>query len=85
MLPDDRTGSRRYQVMLKSIKVLPNMSITAKTLSNYRSDTKGKHKAVEEPRGSTASKKRFTGREHQDEVKVEASDEEARDMEVSDN
>ncbi|KAG1814511.1 hypothetical protein DFJ58DRAFT_739981 [Suillus subalutaceus] len=39
--PDDKIGSRRYHVMLKSMKLLPNASITATSLKTM-SDKKGK-------------------------------------------
>ncbi|KAG1734445.1 uncharacterized protein EDB91DRAFT_1337905 [Suillus paluster] len=56
-LPEDRNGSRRYQVMLKSMKVLPDASITAAEFANYWTDAKGKRKATDCAEGSSATKK----------------------------
>jgi hypothetical protein len=43
--------------MLRSMKLLPDMSITEDTLANHRSDTKGKQKARDDGEGSSVGKK----------------------------
>jgi hypothetical protein len=58
-LPEDRNGSRRYQVMLKSMKLLPDTSITATEFNNYWTDAKGKRKATDYGEGSSAAKRSF--------------------------
>ncbi|KAG2126862.1 uncharacterized protein EDB93DRAFT_1257383 [Suillus bovinus] len=45
--PEERNGTRRYQVMLKEMMLLPNASITAKTLEDYMGDAKGKRKVTD--------------------------------------
>ncbi|KAG1772159.1 hypothetical protein EDD22DRAFT_842525 [Suillus occidentalis] len=55
--PEEKHGSRRYQVMLKSMKLLPDAAITAKTSHNFRLSNKGKRKASDEGEGSRATKK----------------------------
>lgn len=52
--------------MLKSIKVLPNITIIPAKFTNYFSDAKGKQKAVEEPGGSHASKRTLEDSEESD-------------------
>ncbi|KAG1762614.1 hypothetical protein EV702DRAFT_1206340 [Suillus placidus] len=57
---DDKNGSRRYQVMLKSMKLLPDTSITPATFANYWTDVKGKCKATDDVDGSACAKKGFS-------------------------
>ncbi|KAG1800746.1 uncharacterized protein HD556DRAFT_1304762 [Suillus plorans] len=54
---DDRNGSKWYQVMLKSMKLLPDTSITASTVNDSTSNKKGKCKATDDGDGSQARKR----------------------------
>ncbi|KAG1887494.1 uncharacterized protein F5891DRAFT_988195 [Suillus fuscotomentosus] len=58
--PEERNGMRRYQVMLKEMKVLPDASITAKMFNDYMGDAKGKHKATNDLDEEQAHKKSQT-------------------------
>lgn len=54
---DDKNGSRRYQVMLKSMKLMPDASVSKATFNGYFSDVKGKRKATDDPDESQPSKR----------------------------
>jgi hypothetical protein len=53
----DKNSSRRYQVMLKSMQLLPNAKVTPATFANYFSDVKGKRKANDAPEDNHPTKK----------------------------
>ncbi|KAG2340444.1 hypothetical protein BDR05DRAFT_1002619 [Suillus weaverae] len=55
--PEDRNSSRRYQVMLKLMKLLPDTKVTEETFIGYFSDVKGKRKATCTPEDAQSSKK----------------------------
>ncbi|KAG2142126.1 hypothetical protein BD769DRAFT_1662256 [Suillus cothurnatus] len=55
--PEEKNGSRRYQVMLKSMKLLPDEGGRQTTFSSYFSDVKGKRKATDEPIDAQPSKR----------------------------
>jgi hypothetical protein len=55
--PEEKNGSRRYQVMMKSMKLLPDASITAKTSHDFHLGNKGKRKASTPDDDSRAMKK----------------------------
>ncbi|KAG1894380.1 uncharacterized protein F5891DRAFT_1195361 [Suillus fuscotomentosus] len=65
-LPEDKVGSRRYQVMLKSMKVLPDASITASAFQKSASDKKGKRKATDDCEDTLQHKKVTAGCESVD-------------------
>ncbi|KAG1876997.1 hypothetical protein C8R48DRAFT_768562 [Suillus tomentosus] len=54
---EDRNGSRRYQVMLKSMQLLPDARVTPATFANYFSDVKGKRKAHDVPEDDHPNKR----------------------------
>ncbi|KAG1717885.1 hypothetical protein EDD22DRAFT_964304 [Suillus occidentalis] len=55
--PEEKNGARRYQVMLKSMKLLPDASITAKTSHDFHLGGKGKRKASDPDDDSHARKR----------------------------
>jgi hypothetical protein len=55
--PEEKNGSRRYQVMLKSMKLLPDEGGRQTTFSSYFSDVKGKRKVTDEPIDAQPSKR----------------------------
>jgi hypothetical protein len=85
---DDKNGSRRYQVMLKSMKLLPDASITAADFISQSKEIKGKRKATEEPEGSRSSKKKLIEYDDEDEDEDDRSEAGERDnhaMQVTDD
>lgn len=83
---DDKSGSRRYQVMLKSLKVLPDASITANTANDFMSDMKGKRKATDDGDGSQAKKKFVDYEDSEDGEEEDVSDtNNSHAMQVSDD
>lgn len=81
---EDKNGSRRYQVMLKSMKVLPDASITPETFANYWTDVKGKHKATDDLDGPSSASKGFTDYGSDDEDDADSS-KDTQDMQVSED
>lgn len=57
MHANNKNRSRCYQMMLKSLKVLPNTAITASTVNDFVSDKKGKCKATNDGDGLQTKKK----------------------------
>lgn len=55
--PEEKNGARRYQVMMKSMKLLPDASITAKTSHDFHLGNKGKRKASDPDDDSPARKR----------------------------
>ncbi|KAG1775892.1 hypothetical protein EV702DRAFT_1198798 [Suillus placidus] len=82
---DDKNGSRRYQVMLKSMKLLPDTSITPATFANYWTDVKGKRKATDDVDGSACAKKGFSNYGSDDDEDDAATLKDIHAMQVNDD